>query len=296
MSHNISENSIHNITLCGNRRQLNYAPGISGFISTLCKAGFTVKVESNFLAWLRQHADLPEDIPADTPPFQGADVIISLGGDGTFLRTARKTGRSGIPILGVNTGHLGFLAHYTLSDTETLIRMLLCGSFTTEERDLLKVDCPSMPSHIYPYALNEVALLKEDTSSMISVRMMLDNFFLADYLADGVVISTPTGSTAYSLSNGGPLLQPTLSCMVISPIAPHTLTLRPLVVGADSVIDAFTTSRASHFRISIDGSSFTVPCSENVTIRKADYKVKIMRSINDNFASTLRNKLLWGRR
>lgn len=284
------------VALCGNRHQEHYAPAISLFIRRLIEAGIEVAVDQRFGQWLSGFVSLPTPIMQCQPPFEGADVVVSMGGDGTFLRTARKVARAGIPILGVNTGHLGFLANYTLDETNHLIEMLLSGKFDIEERDLLRIECESLPEDIYPYALNEVALLKEDTSSMISVRLTLDDFFLADYLADGVVISTPTGSTAYSLSNGGPLLQPTLSCMVISPIAPHTLTLRPLVVSDRSRIRAVTTSRAASFRISVDGSSFTLPCGEGIVIEKADYKVRVLRSRTDNFASTLRNKLLWGQR
>lgn len=284
------------VALCGNRHQEHYASAIGEFIKSLTDAGIEANIESKFAEWLSEFIEIPADVRFCDPPFEGADAVVSLGGDGTFLRTARKVGRSGIPILGVNTGHLGFLANYTIEETSRLIEMLLSGNYNIEERDLLHISSPSMPEDVYPFALNEVALLKEDTSSMISVRLMLDDFFLADYLADGVVISTPTGSTAYSLSNGGPLLQPTLSCMVISPIAPHTLTLRPLVVSDRSVLQAITTSRASAFRVSIDGNSFTLPCGESVMIEKADYRVRVLRSRSDNFASTLRNKLLWAQR
>jgi NAD+ kinase len=224
------------------------------------------------------------------------DIALSIGGDGTFLRTAEWVGSSEIPILGINTGHLGFLSNYTLDKAVCLIADLKQGCMKKERRIVLSLESDYLPDGFYPYCLNEVAILRDDTSSMITVNTLLDDYLLADYLADGLVISTPTGSTGYNLSVGGPMLQPTLDCLAVSPIAPHSLTVRPLVVNSASVIKAKTMSRASSYRVSIDGRSFTLPCNTTITVRRAPFDVITLRLAGDNFAATLRNKLLWGRR
>lgn len=230
-------------------------------------------------------------------PDPAAEAAISLGGDGTFLRVARWIGPLEIPVLGINTGHLGFLASYTPAEIPDLVECLRSGHAKIERRTALRVDVgPDSEGPELPYALNEVAILKDDTSSMINVHVDLAGHYLADYMADGLLISTPTGSTGYNLSSGGPILLPTLDVMALTPIAPHTLTFRPLVVSGNSVVNALTTSRASHYRVSLDGVSFLMKEGTSVSIRKADFTPRVIRSPRDSFADTLRAKLLWGMR
>lgn len=288
---------VNSVIICGNRHQDRHLERIGEVISLLRTSGISVAVERRFAVYLRDAGGiiLDDSEIADAPP-KSAGAAISIGGDGTFLRTARWIGRIGIPVLGINTGHLGFLANYTLDETPSLVAMLLSGSGDIERRALLRLHGDNLPEDIFPYALNEVALLKDETSSMISVNVTLDDTFLADYLADGLLISTPTGSTGYNLSAGGPILQPTLDCLCLSPIAPHTLTLRPIVVSGESRLTALTTSRADRYRVSLDGCSFVMPAGSTVSISKADFEVKVIRRPDDNFPATLRNKLLWGQR
>ena len=174
--------------------------------------------------------------------------------------------------------------------------MLADGTASLESRMLLRLECDHLPEDMWPYALNEVSVLKEDTSSMINVEASIDGFPLADYLVDGLVVSTPTGSTAYSMAAGGPIVEPTLQCVVLTPVAPHTLTLRPLVVGSESEILLKVTSRADAFRVSLDGRSIVMPCGTTLRVRRALFSTIVMRRPDDDFASILRNKLLWGRR
>lgn len=289
-------NKVSRVLIFGNRHQGSHIPEIGIFLDLLRATGIGLRIEMNFASYLTETGiEVSDSERFDGIPY-GADVAISIGGDGTFLRTARRIGRLEIPVLGVNTGHLGFLANYTLDEGPSLIKMLLEGSGIIEPRRVLKVESKALPDDIFPYALNEVAILKEDTASMISVRMEVDSIFLADYLADGILISTPTGSTGYNLSAGGPILMPYIDGLCIAPIAPHTLTLRPIVVNGDTEISAVTTSRATAYRVSLDGCSFIMPCGSRIKIGKADFQTLTIRRPDDNFPATLRNKLLWGKR
>ncbi len=282
------------IAVCGSRHQDSYFTGLQRLFRLIDEAGFRTCVQRRFFNYLTGLGmKLPDMFcPADAPPAK-AEAAISLGGDGTFLRTAQWIADRRIPILGINTGNLGFLAHSAITDAVPLVDALRDRSFVAEPRMLLRIECESMPEQIWPYALNEVAILKEDTSSMINVRTEINGYFLADYLADGLLIATPTGSTAYNLSAGGPILQPSLEGRVISPVAPHSLTMRPLVVDADSPITATTTSRAHTYRVSLDGRSFVMRCGSSIRITRAGFPVLMLRLPDDDFASTLRHKLHW---
>lgn len=266
------------------------------FLSTLLAGPFPIAVETNFaLSLIERGISLPE--AAISPdPSSDADIALSIGGDGAFLRAVQQIGRPAIPLLGINAGHLGYLSNYSIDEAPEIISDLLSRRLIRERRATLRVSFPGMDADLWPYALNEIAILKEDTASMITVNTSLDGNFLADYLCDGLLISTPTGSTAYNLSVGGPILAPTLDAFVISPIAPHTLTLRPLAISSSSAIVAVTTSRAPYFRLSIDGSSFRLPCGSTLTIEKGDFSLTALRRPGSDFAATLRAKLHWGQR
>lgn len=284
------------IAIYGNRHQERYLDKIGRFLDSLRGFGFRLVVAPRFADYLDSVGiNVNEGERSDSLPSE-AVMVVSIGGDGTFLRAAQWVGRSGVPILGINTGHLGFLASYSFADLDPMLDAIRGGNFRREQRLLLKVECDSLPATVWPYALNEVAVMKSETSSMINVNAEIDGFFLADYLSDGLIISTPTGSTAYNLSVGGPILQPTLHCMALSPIAPHSLTMRPLVVDAGSSLTLRPTSRSSEFRLSIDGKSAVIPCGSTVSVSKADFMIVALRIPSDNFASILRDKLLWGKR
>lgn len=282
------------IAICGSRHQDRCLPDIIRFFSLLAEKGFSAQIHPRFYSYLTDRGvELPDKFLPVAVPSRDAVATLSLGGDGTFLRAAQWTGDSEIPILGINTGHLGFLAHCSLDDAPRVASILASGSFSSSPRMLLKVEGDQVPAHIWPFALNEVAILKEDTSSMINVNTRIDGYFLADYLADGLIIATPTGSTGYNLSVGGPIVQPELDCRVISPIAPHSLTMRPLVVGADAPIKATVTSRALTYRVSLDGRSFVMKCGSAITVSRAPFTVRAVSLPGDNFPSTLRQKLHW---
>jgi len=230
-----------------------------------------------------------------------ADIAVSIGGDGTFLRTARWIGSCETPILGVNAGHLGFLSDITLENSGMIIDDIVSGNMEVHSRTMLSVivtgDTPvDDPAGVlrYPFALNEVAVLRDDTASMITVDTLLDGAPLARYRADGLIISTPTGSTGYNLSVGGPIVGPSTPAWVISPVAAHSLTMRPLVVPDTSVVALSVYSRVPAYRLSLDGRSVILPLGAGLRVSRAPFVVNILSRPGHSFAGTLRSKLLWG--
>ena len=282
--------------LYGNLHQEGHLDDLEELLRILVAKGFKVDIETRFGRYLESRGVGLQGYPLSDGVCVTTDAILSIGGDGTFLHAAERAGATEVPVLGINTGHLGFLASYTLAESAELADMLADGTASLESRMLLRLECNHLPEDMWPYALNEVSVLKEDTSSMINVEASIDGFPLADYLVDGLVVSTPTGSTAYSMAAGGPIVEPTLQCVVLTPVAPHTLTLRPLVVGSESEILLKVTSRADAFRVSLDGRSIVMPCGTTLRVRRALFSTIVMRRPDDDFASILRNKLLWGRR
>lgn len=285
------------IAIYGNRHQEGYFPDLQHLLDMLEARGFSVYISAHLSEYLERHSiGIPSSFMRTEAFPDTAQCVLSIGGDGTFLKTAEWVGNREIPIMGINTGHLGFLASYSLSETEDLLNVLENDRGKVERRALLEVRGSGMPAGLWPYALNEVAVLKAETASMVTVRASIDGNFLADYLADGLVIATPTGSTAYNLSAGGPILQPKLNCLVISPLAPHSLTMRPLVVAGSSEISLIADSRSEFCRVSLDGRSFVMRCKDELRLSRAPFSVMVLQRPDADFADLLRKKLLWGTR
>ena len=223
-----------------------------------------------------------------------ADYMLSLGGDGTFLETLNYIRNSGIPVLGINTGRLGFLAIVAKGEINSAIDALANKKFSIEKRALLSVKAPNNLFGEVPYALNELTIFKKDSSSMITIHTYINGDYLNSYFADGLIIATPTGSTAYSLSCGGPLVMPSSQNFVITPIASHNLTVRPLVISDNNVIKLKVEGRNSHYLASLDSRSEIIDSSVELTIEKADFQLHLIKLENQNFFNTIRNKLLWG--
>lgn len=228
--------------------------------------------------------DLPQDI----------SYMFSIGGDGTFLKSFLVAKNGSIPIVGINTGRLGFLSEISRNEIETALDDIFEGDFLIEERTVLELEIISENLGTKHYALNEIAITKLDSSSMINIHAFVNDEFLNTYWADGLIISTPTGSTAYSLSVGGPILSPDSENFVISPIAPHNLTVRPIVVPDRHSITLKVEGRGQHFLVSVDTKSESVLMAQSLKIQKASFKVKTIRLKNHSFFSTLRGKLMWG--
>ena len=223
-----------------------------------------------------------------------ADMVLSIGGDGTFLKAASRVGSRNIPILGINTGRLGFLADVSPEEMEDTFNDIYSNNYRIEDRSVLQVSCKEQELKGYPFGLNEIAVLKRDSSSMISIHTAINGAYLTTYQADGLVIATPTGSTAYSLSIGGPVIVPHSNTIAITPVAPHSLNVRPIVINDDWEITLDVESRSHNFLIAIDGRSETCREGSKLTIRKADYKIKVVKRQNHIFFNILRNKMMWG--
>jgi len=254
------------------------------------------------------------------------DYAISMGGDGTLLKTASHVGATGIPIIGVNTGRLGFLADFLPNEIEQALDELYAGKCRVEEHAAIKLSLgdgssgsngsfsamlrkrPCGPSAMslrdgskgsngsigYPYALNDIAVLKRDNASMITIHARINGDELVTYQADGLVVSTPTGSTAYNLSNGGPIMAPLTGILCLTPVAPHSLNIRPIVINDDSVIELTVESRTHNYLVAVDGRSATLDERIPLVISKAPYTVRIVKRASQHYFATLREKMMWG--
>ena len=280
------------LVIFGNSYQQDDASKVIALLEHLRERDIQVAIEAEFLHYLYggKTGEFPSFEASRVPE---ADLALSLGGDGTFLTTVMWVSRHGMPILGINLGHLGYLTACSLDEGALVIDDVLAGNFRIEERTMIEVQCDAVQI-AHPWALNEVAILRHDTSSMLDMETCLRGRELTVYRGDGLIVSTPTGSTAYNMSVGGPILEPTTSCLVLSPISPHSLTMRPLVVRDDSEVVVCTHSRASQYEVSIDGEVTLCPTGSVLTISKAPYCARVVQCQGNNFASTLRQKLLWG--
>lgn len=282
--------------LFGNVFQAKKSSSVQKLLCLLEERQADLQVDATFYRFLTE--DLQIAVPASarviTDDEFEADFLISMGGDGSFLEAARRVGDKGIPILGVNMGRLGFLADVLPEDIEEVVTQIYDGQYSIDERCVLQLDYDRGTPEGYPFALNEVAVLKRDVSSMISIRVDINGEYLTTYQADGLIINTPTGSTGYALSVGGPIMQPGSRTLGLVPVAPHSLTVRPLTLTDDTEIALTVASRNHRFLVSLDGRS--EKCSEDVrlTVRKAPYTIKVLKRPGQSFFRTLRTKLMWG--
>ena len=257
---------------------------------------FKVTVFKTYLDFL--NSTLQEPLVLDTynnseELIAKADYVISLGGDGTMLETLEYVRRSGIPVLGVNTGRLGFLAAVYKEDFNKAIQLLIKEKFTLDKRELIELDKTTCFNEVN-YALNEFTIHKKESSAMINIDTYVDGVFLNSYFADGLIVSTPTGSTAYSLSCGGPIMMPDSDNFIITPIAPHNLNVRPVVISNNKTLSFKVSGRSDSFNVSLDSRSQTIKNQSDLQIKKADFKFNMINLEGQHFFETLRNKLLWG--
>jgi len=251
-------------------------------------------VESRFHLFLTESLHYKPNIAGIINDTFSFDMALSVGGDGTFLRTVAYINKHDIPILGINTGRLGFLADISVDDMEQTLDEVYCGKYRLEERTLLCLHSAEHAYHGFNYALNEVAVQKRDTSSMLTIHTKLNGEYLTSYQADGLVIATPTGSTAYSMSVNGPIISPLNQDIVLSPVAPHSLNVRPLIIPDTYSITLNVESRNKFFLVALDGRSEIFPTDFELTIGKANFTTKIVKRLDHSFYQTLREKLMWG--
>jgi NAD+ kinase len=284
---------IMRIAIFGSKRQT--ADTIYEVMQKLHKYCTDVYVHSRFAEYLQATfaVSVPEDRVFDVLPEQ-CDFVFSIGGDGTFLRTVVASNGTGIPLVGINTGHLGFLSDISTDNLEETLQELADKSFRIEERSQLQVAINKSVLPDYSLALNEVAILKQDTASMLTIHARINEEYLTSYKADGLLIATPTGSTAYALSVGAPIMTPTASNFILAPIAPHSLNMRPLIIEDDCKLNFEIESRNRHYLVSLDGRSRILQVKDTVTIQKATDTLKLVKRIGHTFYGTLRQKLMWG--
>lgn len=285
------------IAIFGQYYQNDTKPIISDIFRFFSKNSVELVVEASFLNTLSKEGIINSGyntFSSHTDLDNSFDVLISIGGDGTILRAATFVRDSGIPILGINAGRLGFLATVQKENIEAFLKLVIEKKYTISERSLLSLN--SSPNQLAElnFALNEVTVSRKDTTSMITIETYLNDEYLNSYWADGLIISTPTGSTGYSLSCGGPVLTPDAKCFVITPIAPHNLNARPLVITDDTVIKLKVSGREENYLVSLDSRTASINKETILTIKKTAFQIKMVEIPNETFLKTLRKKLLWG--
>ncbi|MCI6161761.1 MAG: NAD kinase [Prevotellaceae bacterium] len=281
--------------LFGNVYQAKKSANIQSLLSGLASRNAEIYIESEFYEFLtqKQHLEVNATGVFHDKDFE-ADYVISLGGDGTLLKAASHVCHKETPIMGINMGRLGFLADIKPQEIEKALDALYKGDFTITEHATIEVEAEGNSFGACHCALNEIAVLKRDNASMISIQTHIDGELLGNYQADGLIVSTPTGSTAYSLSNGGPIIVPRANVLCLTPVAPHSLNIRPIVVADDSEITLNVKSRSHHFLVALDGRSIKCKEGTRITIRKSPFKIKIVKRYNTHYFTTLREKLMWG--
>ncbi|SRX53762.1 NAD kinase [Aequorivita sp. CIP111184] len=272
---------------------------IQMLLNALQKKETEVLIEENFLGIINQHQDITKNFSGFstfTELDSSFDLFFSIGGDGTILKAVTFVGDLGIPIVGINTGRLGFLATIQKEEMTESLNQILEGEYSISERSLLTVETYPESDEIQPlnFALNEVAVNRRNTTSMIKVETLVNDKYLTSYWSDGLIVATPTGSTGYSLSCGGPVIDPEANNIVLTPIAPHNLNARPLVIPDSCTITLKVSGRESSFLVSMDSRIATLENETSIIIKKAPFTIKLIQLHDDSFIKTLRKKLLWG--
>ncbi len=268
-------------------------------LDALQRKNIEIVIEENFLRIINQQQDITKnfsEVATFTKLDSSYDLFFSIGGDGTILKSVTYVRDLGIPIVGINTGRLGFLATIQKEKITESINQILNNEYAISERSLLTISTEPSNSEITSlnFALNEVAVNRKNTTSMIKVETMVNDKYLTSYWSDGLIVATPTGSTGYSLSCGGPVIDPSTNSIVLTPIAPHNLNARPLVIPDSSTVTLKVSGREKTYLVSMDSRIATLENETTITIKKAPFKIKLVQLANDSFIKTLRKKLLWG--
>lgn len=267
----------------------------SRFIELLEKNNISFSVYESYASYLRKEYGLEYD--SFTPEnIQSSDFecLISLGGDGTVLDTLRIVNSTGLPVMGINLGRLGFLSSIKIEEVEEAVLAIKNRTTTIETRSVIEIKSAIEEINEFPFALNDFVVQKRDTSAMITVKASLNDNFLNNYWSDGLIVATPTGSSGYNLSCGGPLIFPGSKSFVITPIAAHNLTVRPIVVPDNNVLHIETQGRADTVLITLDSRSFIVPSNTKLEIKRASFEFNMLKITGVTYMDTMRNKLLWG--
>lgn len=279
----------------GNSFQPRKSQSLMRVLDFLRSKGASIIFDRTFYDFLtaEQNQELGEVGTFEGDDFN-ADYVISMGGDGTFLKAAVRVGIMSIPLIGINMGRLGFLADVLPGEVETALQAVLEGNYNIEEHTAIQISTNGGDFDGCHYALNDIAVLKRDIASMIGIHTSIDGSFLVNYQADGLIVSTPTGSTAYSLSNGGPIIVPQTRTLCLTPVAPHSLNIRPIVISDSSTVTLEVESRSHNYLVAVDGRSYTMHEGSTVTISKAPFVTRIVKPNGRRYFSSLRDKMMWG--
>ncbi|WP_373174960.1 NAD kinase [Prevotella merdae] len=279
----------------GNSFQPRKSQSLMRVLDFLRSKGASIIFDRTFYDFLtaEQNQELGEVGTFEGDDFN-ADYVISMGGDGTFLKAAVRVGIKSIPLIGINMGRLGFLADVLPGEVETALQAVLEGNYNIEEHTAIQISTNGGDFDGCHYALNDIAVLKRDIASMIGIHTNIDGSFLVNYQADGLIVSTPTGSTAYSLSNGGPIIVPQTRTLCLTPVAPHSLNIRPIVISDSSTVTLEVESRSHNYLVAVDGRSYTMHEGSTVTISKAPFVTRIVKPNGRRYFSSLRDKMMWG--
>jgi len=275
----------------------NHADYVKTLSTKLNKENVQLIIHDSYYAFLKKEFQFNLEIPTynSYKCIKGkVDYIISLGGDGTILETLDLVRDSGIPVLGVNTGRLGFLASVYKEDFSLAIDHLLANKFKLDKRTLIELETPTALFGDLKWAVNELTILKKDSSAMISIDTSINGSFLNSYWADGLIVSTPTGSTAYSLSCGGPIMVPDAENFVITPIAPHNLNVRPIIISSNSEVSLTVHGRSPEYLLSLDSRHATIDNTFEIKLKKANFTFNLVSLEMQDYFKTLRDKLMWG--
>jgi NAD+ kinase len=287
------------IALFGRNLSAENKPYMSRLLDDLQHSGTAVSSYAPFMEWLKEAIPSGMEISTFSTHEElssQADLLFSIGGDGTILDAVPLLGDSGIPVLGINMGRLGFISSVAKEEIGRAVGEILKGHYTTEQRSLLELVAPQGVFHdTVNYALNEINIIRNPEHSLLAIKVFVNDVFLNTYWGDGILMATPTGSTAYSLSAGGPILTPDSKNFVITPIAAHNLTVRPIVIPDDSVVRIHVEGREKKFVFSMDSRVCALDTSVELVVRKADFAIQTVRMADTDFFSTIRNKLSWGK-
>ena len=287
------------VAIYGQYYQNSTEPIIKDILIFLIKNNVEIIIESNFLKILFEKNLIEKDystFESYTELNSSFDMLISIGGDGTILRAATLVRDSGVPILGINAGRLGFLATVQKDNIAEFMQFIIDKKYSVSKRTLLSLTCSPDNEAIQDinFAMNEISVSRKDTTSMITIETYLNNEYLNSYWADGLIIATPTGSTGYSMSCGGPIFTPSVRSFVITPIAPHNLNARPLVVPDETEIRLKVSGRDDHYLVSLDSRIISVKNETILFIKKSPFEINMVEIPNETFLKTLRTKLFWG--
>ena len=285
------------IAIFGKKFDENFNANLDSLFNKLCNYNAEIFIYEPFYKYLCSAKNFnicsvklynnPEEITSDF------NFVISLGGDGTFLEAVQYIRNTGVPVIGINTGRLGFLANIAAEEIDTSLDSLLTGNYELEKRSLIEFISNSNPFSDFPFGLNEITVQKRDTS-LITIEVYINTNYLSTYWTDGLIISTPTGSTAYSMSVGGPILAPDCKAFIISPIASHNLTVRPIVITDDLEIKLKIEARAKYFMATIDSYSHELKTGTEISLKLAPFTINMVKLKDHNIYKTIRKKLMWG--